>query len=62
MHRFALSFGAVLGCMVMSDISSAGWTRVDLIGKFVFQVAAVIGFLMLGQRVRGRLGNVSNIP
>jgi len=52
----------VLGCMVMSDISSAGWTRVDLIGKFVFQVAAVIGFLMLGQRVRGRLGNVSNIP
>jgi len=62
MHRFALSFGAVLGCMVMSDISSAGWTRVDLIGKFVFQVAAVMGFLMLGQRVRGRVRNVSNIP
>jgi hypothetical protein len=62
MHRFALSFGAVLGCMVMSDISSAGWTRVDLIGKFVFQVAAVIGFLMLGPRVRERLRNVSNIP
>jgi hypothetical protein len=62
-HRFALSFGAVLGCMVMSDISSVGWTRVDLVGKFVFQVLAVVGFLMLGQRVRGReLGSVSNIP
>lgn len=62
MHRFALSLGAVLGCIVMSDISSAGWTRVDLIGKFAFQALALIGLLMLRQRVRGRqLGSTSNI-
>jgi len=26
-HRFALCFGAALGCMVPGDISSAGWSR-----------------------------------
>ena len=63
MHRFALCFGAVLGCVMMSDISSAGWAWIDLIGKFALQVLAVIGFLILGQRVRGRkLGSVSNSP
>ncbi|WP_348264360.1 hypothetical protein P8935_07445 [Telmatobacter sp. DSM 110680] len=51
MHRFALSFGAVLGCIVPGDVSSAGWTRVDLIGKFVFQFLAVLGFLMLARKV-----------
>jgi hypothetical protein len=50
-HRFALSFGAVLGCMVISDVSSAGWTRVDLIAKFVFQFLAVVGFLLLAQKI-----------
>ena len=50
-HRFALSFGAVLGCMAMSDISAAGWTRVDLIGKFVFQFLGLVGFLLLGRKV-----------
>ena len=50
-HRFALSFGAVLGCMAIGDASSAGWTRVDLIGKFVFQLLAVVGFLMLARKV-----------
>jgi hypothetical protein len=50
-HRFALSFGAVLGCMAISDVSSAGWTRVDLIAKFVFQFSAVIAFLLLARKV-----------
>jgi hypothetical protein len=50
-HRFALSFGAVLGCMAIGDASAAGWTRVDLIGKFVFQSLAVVGFLMLARKV-----------
>lgn len=53
-HRFALSFGAVLGCMAMSDISAAGWTHVDLIAKFVFQVSALVGFLLLAQKVSRR--------
>jgi hypothetical protein len=50
-HRWALSFGAVLGFMVPGDMSAAGWTRVDLIGKYVFQVLAVVGFLLLARRV-----------
>jgi len=52
-HRWALCFGAALGCMVPSDISSAGWTRLDLIAKYVFQLIALLGFLLLGSRVRG---------
>ena len=50
-HRFALCFGAVLGCIAMSDISAAGWTRVDLIGKFVFQFLGVVGFLVLARKI-----------
>jgi hypothetical protein len=50
-HRWALSSGAILGCMVASDISSVGWTRVDLIGKFVFQLCALVGLLFLARRV-----------
>jgi hypothetical protein len=51
-HRWALSFGAVLGFMVPGDMSAAGWTRVDLIGKFAFQLLAVVGFLLLARKVR----------
>ncbi len=50
-HRFALSFGAVFGCMAISDVSAAGWTRMDLIAKFIFQFLAVAGFLLLARRV-----------
>ncbi len=50
-HRFALSSGAVLGCMAISDVSAAGWTRVDLIAKFIFQFVAVAGFLLLARKV-----------
>jgi hypothetical protein len=50
-HRFAVCFGAVLGCMAISDASAAGWTRIDLIAKFVFQLLAVAGFLLLAGKV-----------
>jgi hypothetical protein len=46
-HSFAVCFGGVLGCMAISDASAAGWTRVDLIAKFIFQLLAVAGFLLL---------------
>ena len=49
-HRFALSFGAVLGCMAISDASSAGWTRVDLIAKFVFPVFSGRGISIAGAK------------
>jgi len=54
MHRFAVSFGGVFGCMAISDASAAGWTRVDLIGKFAFQLLAVVGFVMLARKVGKR--------
>ena len=50
-HRWALSFGSVLGFMAPGDISAAGWTGVDLIGKFAFQLLAVVGFLLLARKV-----------
>ena len=53
-HRFAVAFGGVFGCMAISDVSAAGWTRVDLIAKFVFQLLAVVGFGVLARKVRQR--------
>ena len=50
-HRFALSFGAVVGCMAIGDASSAGWSHPDLIAKFVFQILAVVGFLLLARKI-----------
>lgn len=50
-HRCALSFGAILGCMLPGDISSAGWTHIDLIGKFVFHFCALVGLLLLARKV-----------
>jgi hypothetical protein len=50
-HRWAISFGAVLGSMALGDGSAAGWTRLDLIGKFGFQLLAVVGFVLLGRKV-----------
>ena len=50
-HRFALSFGATLGCMAISDVSAAGWTRIDLVAKFIFQFLAFLGFLLLARKV-----------
>jgi len=50
-HRWALSFGAVLGSMALGDASAAGWTHLDLIGKFAFQLLAVVGFVLLARKV-----------
>jgi len=50
-HRFAICFGAVFGCMAISDATYAGWTRTDLIAKFVFQVLAVAGLVWLGRKI-----------
>ncbi|MGB6974081.1 MAG: hypothetical protein WBD67_05315 [Terracidiphilus sp.] len=52
MHRWACCFGAILTCVVASDLSAAGWTRPDLIAKFVFQACGVAGCLWLALRLR----------
>lgn len=61
MHRFAVSFGAVFGCIAVSDATAAGWTRTDLIAKYVFQIVAIAGLLWLAQKIRKR-GAASRLP
>lgn len=40
--------------MVMSMISTAGWARVDIIAKSVFQFLGAVGFLLLAREVSRR--------
>ncbi len=46
-HRWGLTFGAVLVCMIAGFSGSSTWPRMDLIGKCVLDVLAVIGFVLL---------------
>ncbi|HUX43568.1 MAG TPA: hypothetical protein VMV57_02345 [Terracidiphilus sp.] len=52
MHRWACCFGAVLSCIVVSDTSAVGWSRMDLLGKFIFQALGLAGALWLVLRIR----------
>ena len=56
MHRWGLTFGAVLVCMIAGFSGSSTWPRMDLIGKWVFDVLAVIGFVLLARRISERRG------
>ncbi len=53
-HRWAVCFGTAMGCMVMADLSSAGWLHRDLIAKYVFQLIGLLGFLLLARCLRNR--------
>jgi TRAP-type C4-dicarboxylate transport system permease small subunit len=57
-HRWGLTFGAVLVCMIAGFSGSSTWPRVDLIGKSVLDVLAVIGFAVLARWIWGRRGFV----
>jgi len=50
-HRWTLSFGATLLSMSSAYISTAGWLQIDLMGKAILNVLAVIGFLLLARNV-----------
>jgi hypothetical protein len=54
MHRWALGFGAFVACTAPGDISTAGWTRADLIAKLAFQCIGLLGMLLLGRAVLRR--------
>lgn len=54
LHQWAAVFSATLVCMIASYLGSSTWLRMDLIGKIVFNVIAVAGFLLLLGRVRRR--------
>jgi hypothetical protein len=52
--RWALVFGATLACMIAGFSGSSHWPRIDLIGKAVLNVLAVVGLLLLAARIRQR--------
>jgi hypothetical protein len=54
MHRWAVVFGATLVCMVAGFLGSSAWPRVDMIGKSILDVIAILGFVILAQRIRRR--------
>jgi hypothetical protein len=53
-QRWAASFGATLACMAVGYLSTAGWSRRDLLFKAILNVLALFGLFALGQSVRKR--------
>jgi hypothetical protein len=51
-HRWALSFGATLLCMAAGFMGSRTWKPIDVCGKAVLNVLAVITFFLLLARLR----------
>jgi len=54
-HRFASAFGATLACMVTPYLTIASWPKIDIIGKLIFDVFALAGFLLLASKVFARM-------
>ena len=59
MHRWGLTFGAVLVCMIGGFSGSSTWPAMDVVGKWMFDVAAVIGFALLGRWIWQRSASLS---
>jgi len=55
-HRWGMAFGAVLVCMIGGFSGSGTWPRMDLIGKWIFDVLAVIGFALMARWIWQRPG------
>jgi len=47
-HRYALIFAAILVCMIAGFLGSSTWPRIDVIGKSVLDIMAVVLLLLLG--------------
>lgn len=54
LHRWALAFGATLACTLPGYLSTNGWPRIDLVGKVVFQMIGLAGFMLLLRFVLNR--------
>jgi len=50
-HRCALSFGAILSCMLPSYVTTAGWLPMDLVGKIILNVLALVGLILLARTI-----------
>jgi len=53
-HRWALTFGALLVCMIAGFLGAPNWSRMDTIAKAVMNGMAVVGMLALDLRIRRR--------
>lgn len=53
MHRWALVFSTVLVCMVGGFAGSSAWPPLDLYGKAVLNIIAVVCLLALARKLRG---------
>jgi hypothetical protein len=61
LHRWGLTFGAVLVCMVAEFSGRRMWAREDLVGKWVLDGLAVIGFAALAWRIWRRCQEVEPV-
>jgi hypothetical protein len=53
-HRFLACWGATLACQAMPYVTIAAWPKIDIIGKVVFDAAALAFFVLLGRKVFSR--------
>ncbi|MGH9494976.1 MAG: hypothetical protein ACRD3B_08270 [Candidatus Sulfotelmatobacter sp.] len=57
-HRFAAAFGATLACMATPYLTIKTWPKIDVIGLVIFDLIALIGFLILWKKVSARPKNM----
>ncbi len=50
-HRWWASFGATLSCMTTPYMTASSWPKPDLIAVMIFDVIALVGFVLLGRKV-----------
>jgi hypothetical protein len=50
-HRFAAALGATLACMATPYWTITSWPRFDVVGKIIFDVVAIAGFMLLARKV-----------
>jgi hypothetical protein len=48
-HRYAMIFAAILVCMIAGFLGSSLWPKIDVIGKSILDIIAVILLLLLGR-------------
>jgi hypothetical protein len=53
-HRFAGASGATLACVATPYLTVAGWPMIDLAGKMIFDALALVGFILLANKVFAR--------
>jgi FtsH-binding integral membrane protein len=53
-HGFAAAIGATLACAATPYLTIATWPKIDVIGKLIFDVLAVVGALLLARSVLRR--------